>query len=237
MQSGHQTTAYELALIADEALKIDKFKSIVSTKSYTVTINGHGKTINNTNELLGYLDGVYGVKTGFTNGANRCLVTAIKRGNLDVICVVLGADTKKNRTQDSIKLIEYAFSNYEIVDIESKILEQFDIWRQINEKSILIEKGAKGYVKLNLGDIKITKLPVKKDEIGNIDINITKTIEQIKAPVELNKKFGVLEVKIGDKVIESIDIVNIEEVRKKEVKDYFKQLFVGFGNYLCDMEN
>lgn len=235
MRIGHQTTAYELALIADEALKIDKFKSIVSTKSYTVTINGHGKTINNTNELLGYLDGVYGVKTGFTNGANRCLVTAIKRGNLDIICVVLGADTKKNRTQDSIKLIEYAFSNYEIVDVESKIIEQFDMWRNINEKSILVERGVKEYVKLNLGDIKITKLPIKKDEVNNIDINITKTIQRIEAPVEMDKKIGVLEVKIGDKIIESIDIVNIEEIRRKEVKDYFYQLFLGFGNYLCDI--
>ncbi len=50
--------------------------------------------MSNTNELLGVLDGVYGVKTGFTNGANRCLVTACKRNDMDLICIVLGCDTK-----------------------------------------------------------------------------------------------------------------------------------------------
>lgn len=98
----HYTTAYELAILTQYALKNDTFSKIVSTKSYTVHINGSPKNIGNTNELLGNLTGIYGVKTGFTNGANRCLVTACKRGELDVICVVLGADTKKFRTQDSI---------------------------------------------------------------------------------------------------------------------------------------
>ncbi len=40
---------------------------------------------------------MYGVKTGFTNGAGRCLVTACKRNDLDIITIVLGADTKKNQ--------------------------------------------------------------------------------------------------------------------------------------------
>lgn len=52
----HYTTAYELAIIADNALKIDKFSKIVKTESYTVNINGNSKSINNTNELLGYLN-------------------------------------------------------------------------------------------------------------------------------------------------------------------------------------
>ena len=112
----HYTTAVELAKLTDYALKNEKLKNIVGTKNYTVTINGYGKAIDNTNELLGYLDGVYGVKTGFTNGANRCLVTSIKRGNMDIISVVLGADTKRDRTKDSIEIIEYAYANYKIVD-------------------------------------------------------------------------------------------------------------------------
>ena len=85
----HYTTAYELALITDYALKNEVFAEIVKTKTASITVNGQSRTINNTNELLGNLNGVYGVKTGFTNGAGRCLVTAVKRGNLDIICVVL----------------------------------------------------------------------------------------------------------------------------------------------------
>ena len=122
----HYTTAYELAKIADYALKIEEFAKIVKTKEYTVNINGNSKNLRNTNELLGALNGVYGVKTGFTNGANRCLVTSVKRGDLDIISVVLGADTKKDRTKDSIKIIEYAFSNYQMVDMGYMLHEEFD---------------------------------------------------------------------------------------------------------------
>lgn len=93
-KEGHYTTAYELAKIADYALKIDKIKEIVSTKTCTISINNKPKIITNTNELLGSVNGVYGVKTGFTNGAGRCLVSSCKRNNLDIITVVIGADTK-----------------------------------------------------------------------------------------------------------------------------------------------
>jgi len=48
----HYTTPYDLALLADYALNNDKFRQVVSSKTYTVTINGYPKTIRNTNELL-----------------------------------------------------------------------------------------------------------------------------------------------------------------------------------------
>lgn len=52
----HYTTAYELAKITDYALENSKFQNIVKTKSYSVNIDGNYKNINNTNELLGYLN-------------------------------------------------------------------------------------------------------------------------------------------------------------------------------------
>ena len=95
--SEHYTTAYELAKITDYALKNETIAKIVKTKTATIYINGNSMQINNTNELLGNVEGVYGVKTGFTNNAGRCLVTSVKRGDMDVIIVVLGADTRKDR--------------------------------------------------------------------------------------------------------------------------------------------
>lgn len=95
----HYTSAYELALITDYALKNETFASIVNTKTCQISINGQAKMLSNTNELLGNLNGVDGVKTGFTNGAGRCLVTSTTRNGHQIICVVLGADTKKIRTR------------------------------------------------------------------------------------------------------------------------------------------
>ena len=132
-QDEHYTTAHELAKIADYALQNETFAKIVKTSNYTVTIDGNSKSLHNTNELLGYLDGVYGVKTGFTNGANRCLVTSCKRGDLDVICVVLGCDTKKDRGLDSIELINYTFNNFSVVNIKDIIDKNFNDW--VSEKS------------------------------------------------------------------------------------------------------
>ena len=146
----HYTTPYELALLTDYALNNEVFKNIVNTKTCNIYINGDIRTISNTNELLGYLNGVYGVKTGFTNGAGRCLVTSIKRENFDVICVVLGADTKNIRTKDSVKLIEYTFKNFENIDIKTKIEEEFNKWNNINAGRICINKGVKNTINLKL---------------------------------------------------------------------------------------
>jgi len=75
--------------------------------------------------FCGYLEGVNGVKTGFTNGAGRCLVTSVSRNDFDIIVVVLGADTKKIRTSDSIKLIEYTYKIFEMFDLQKFIEEEF----------------------------------------------------------------------------------------------------------------
>lgn len=164
----HYTTAYELALLTDYALQNETFSSIVKTKTYTVTINGYPKTITNTNELLGILNGVYGVKTGFTNGANRCLVSATKRGNLDIICVVLGADTKKIRTQDSITLIEYCFNNFDTIDIFSEIDEAFSKWKNENISYFYINKGLVSTPILYLEKPENTFITIKKQDIQSL---------------------------------------------------------------------
>ena len=181
----HYTTAYELAKVADYALKIKEVQQIVKTKTYTISINGYPKNIKNTNELLGNLEGVYGVKTGFTNGANRCLVTSIKRGNMDIICVVLGADTKKDRTQDSIKLIEYAFSNYQMVDIKFMIEDEFDTL--VDKTLFCVEKGINNNVKIDLENHNLNFYPVLIENVKDVKIE-TEIRDKLVAPVIKNDK-------------------------------------------------
>ena len=67
----HYTTAYELAVITDYAMQIEKFREVVGSMTHTVTISGNPRIIRNTNELLGHINGVNGVKTGFTNKARK----------------------------------------------------------------------------------------------------------------------------------------------------------------------
>lgn len=216
----HYTTAYELALIADYALDNPKIAEVVKTKTYTVRINNNTKTINNTNELLGYLDGVNGVKTGFTNGAGRCLVTSVERDGFNIITVVLGADTKKIRTKDSIKLIEYIYSNYELVNLEQIINEHFNEWKKFNQKRIEIYKGKKDNVEVNLEEYKYKIYPVKKEKIKDISIEIRNVQMYFEAPVNREEEVGILTLNVGDKELMNIKILTNNTVERKEIKDY-----------------
>lgn len=225
----HYTTAYELALIADYALNIQKISEVVSTKVHNVNINGNIKTITNTNELLGYLDGVNGVKTGFTNGAGRCLVTSVARNGFNIITVVLGADTKKIRTRDSINLIEYIYKNYEIVNLEELVNKEFEEWKKVNANRIIVNKGEKQSVKLGLGNFKYKLYPIKKEEIDNIRISIN-SLKYLEAPVEENTKIGKVTLQIGDSNVASIDIITKNIVNRKSARYYFIELIGNFKN-------
>lgn len=227
----HYTTAYELAILTKYALENKTFSKIVSTNNYTVSINGSPKNINNTNELLGYLNGVYGVKTGFTNGANRCLVTACKRGNLDIICVVLGADTKKFRTQDSIKLLEYAFSNFEMIDINSMIEQEFCEWKHSYSKQFVINKGISNNVETYYEKFPYSKFPINKSNIKDIEIKINCTYK-FNSPLLENTLIGAICGSVKDTDIFKLNIYTKKAIPKKNTLFYISTFLKNYCVYL-----
>lgn len=216
----HYTTAYELAKIANYALNNEIIRNIVGSKYYTITINGYSKNLVNTNELLGNLNGIYGVKTGFTNNAGRCLVTAVKRNNMDIITVVLQADTKKDRAKDSSQIIKYIFDNYEKVNIKEIVDKEFENWKNINQGRINVEKGKNRNIYLKRAELKDNFVVVKKEEIEDIKITIN-AIFEFEAPIESNTVIGKLKVTVDDKIVDIIDIYIENKVDKKDTLDYF----------------
>ena len=226
--ANHYTTALELAKLTDYAMNNETFVKIVGTKSTTIYINNQSRQINNTNELLGVLNGVVGVKTGFTNNAGRCLVTETKRNNMDIITIVLGADTKKDRTKDSVNLIEYTFSKYKMYNLEEQIIKEFNKWKNINEKRILIIKGKTSNLKLALGAIEKATIPICDNDKIEYSIN---ALTEVEAPVEQWNVMGTLTVKLNGEILENIDIVNVNEVQKRDWKDYFKIVLNTYGNW------
>ena len=226
----HYTNAYELAVLTDYALNNETFAKIVNTKSTSININGNTRNIYNTNELLGYMQGVNGVKTGFTNGAGRCLVTSCTRDNNQIITIVLGCDTKKQRTSDSTKLIEYAFQNYTRINLEEKIQNEFENWKQINSKRIYINKANKQEINLELGEIHKKIIPIKIGEERNIKIEIN-AIYNYEAPVEEGRKIGNIIVKNNEEIMDSIDIICSKTVEKKNIFSYLIELISVIPNY------
>ena len=230
----HYTTAYELALLSNYALDNKIFAQIVGTKEYTITINGYPKQLSNTNELLGNLDGVYGIKTGFTNGANRCLVTACKRNNMDIICVVLGADTKNFRTQDSVKLINYIFDNFKPVNIEKIVNDNFEKWKNNYLDKIIINKSYSKKFDLRIDNITNNIMPIRKDYIDliNVDINCPLYFE---APIYKNFKLGSINLHISDTINFEYPIYNSYEVKRKNWNNYFIDFFKDYSSTLNNL--
>lgn len=212
----HYTTAYELAYLTDYALKNETFAQIVKTQYTTININGNAREIKNTNELLlSNVEGVYGVKTGFTNNAGRCLVTAVKRNDMDLIIVVLGADTRKDRAKDSLKLINYAYEKYRVEDIESFAQKEFEMWKNINLNRIYINKG-RGGLELELSNIEIKNIVT--DKTLSAEIN---ALNYLEAPVEKGRKIGTMIIKNGEDIIEELDIIVTKTVERRSILDYF----------------
>lgn len=127
----HYTTAYDLYLIAKEAMTHDLFASISNTQSYTVpgTNLSKQRVLYNSNALIcakgtyggGYIyDYASGVKTGFTSTAGYCLVSTAKKNGVHLMCVVMGCpsqtrtdgSTKFCNFSDSITLYNWVFTNY-----------------------------------------------------------------------------------------------------------------------------
>lgn len=217
----HYTTAYELAKLTDYALQNELFAKVVNTKMYTVTINGYTKNISNTNELLGYLNGVNGVKTGFTNNAGRCLVTSVNRNGFNIITIVLQADTKKFRTSDSIKLIEYIYANYELINIKDIVDEKFQEWCAINKNRIQINKCKNNNLELYISELENNVIPIKKTDKDNINVQVN-NLFYFEAPVEIDTIVGSLRVCLNEDVIDVIEIRNRNLVEKRDVVDYLR---------------
>ena len=112
----------------------------------------------------------------------RCLVTATKRGNLDIITVVLGSDTKRIRTQDSIKLIEYTYANFEHIDVGEKVREKFEHWKYNYSSGILVDKGAQENITAKMGEQKYAMFPINKGGERYLYIEIA-TVDYLEAPV------------------------------------------------------
>lgn len=122
---GNYSTAYELAILSTIAMQNDLFRTLVSTKEYE--LKAQGRTIKNTNSLLHDIEGVNGIKTGSTTPAGHTLVTSVIKHNRHLIIVVLGAPSREVRNEESEQLLNWAFSNLEVVIRANEVVEQLEV--------------------------------------------------------------------------------------------------------------
>ncbi|MBQ8762086.1 MAG: D-alanyl-D-alanine carboxypeptidase [Clostridia bacterium] len=206
---GHYTTAKDLALITSYALSNKDFAKIVSTKSITIGEGESKRLLLNKNKLLSKLDGCIGVKTGFTDDAGRCLVSACERDNLKLVSVVFNCGPMFEESQE---LLELGFENFSMCEI----LPPYQ-----SMDNVPVENGVKEYV--GTYSQKGLSLPLSKQEESNINIVIDLK-PMVTAPVEKDQEIGKVEVYAGKHLIFSEKIYTMEAVDSKLIKDKVKDI-------------
>ncbi len=195
----HYSCAYDLAVIAREVLKHDL---IYNYSTIWLDYLRNGKTeLNNTNKLVNKYDGITGLKTGTTSKAGFCVCATAEREDMNLIAVVLGADTSEHRFQTASNLLDFGFAEYAVVA------------PQIDEAQITPVKIKNGKVKSVVPIYNQTdKLLVKK---GDINIIYSYEIEDsVSAPVENGAELGEISIKNGDDVIKTITLVSPKAIEK-----------------------
>lgn len=195
----HYSCAYDLAVIAREVLKHDL---IYNYSTIWLDYLRNGKTeLNNTNKLVNKYDGITGLKTGTTSKAGFCVCATAEREDMNLIAVVLGADTSEHRFQTASNLLDFGFAEYAVVA------------PQIDEAQITPVKIKNGKVKSVVPIYNQTdKLLVKK---GDINIIYAYEIEDsVSAPVENGAELGEISIKNGDDVIKTITLVSPKAIEK-----------------------
>ena len=213
----HVTTAYDLAMITKEALTHEEIRKVVSTYKYTfaATNKQPERYLYNKNRLIydtatkvnlnGVMipvkyDGATGVKTGYTGDAGYCLISSAKRDGMELIAVVLQSDNA-NLFLDSIKLLEYGFSNYKSVKVTEK---GTDI------SKVTVVGGNIDSVNAIIGEDVYATLPIEASpDIVSTEVGLD---TYLTAPIQAGQKIGSITVFEANNKLGEFDIVAKEDV-------------------------
>lgn len=216
-QEGHYTTANDIALMSRDLLKHPKVHKWLTLWMDTMTVGLQNKKqtvlqLTNTNKMIKFYKGANGIKTGFTQDAKYCLSTSAKRNGYTLIAVILGSPTSKVRFAEASKLLNYGFSNYNMVKVAKK-------------------DQVMGEIKIEKGKIETTKV-VAKEEIGAIvkkgeEKQIHKEIiipKSVKAPTKAGAKVGYVSLSMNGEEIAKIDLILKEEIKRANIIDMLTRM-------------
>lgn len=197
--TNHYSCAYDLAVIASEVLT---HELVFNYSTIWLDYLRDGETeLNNTNKLVNIYTGITGLKTGTTSKAGFCVCATAKREDMNLIAVVLGAETGDKRFESAVNLLDFGFANYEI------------FVPTIDETQIT-------NVKIKNGEEKTTKpiystsdkILVKK---GTGEISYEYSVsEAVNAPIKKGDELGEILIKSGDQIIKKIPLYSGKDINK-----------------------
>ena len=206
---GHLTTAYDIALMSAELIKHEKIFDY--TLIWQDTIRDGAFTLTNTNRLIRSYDGMTGLKTGSTSVAGFCLAGTGRRDGLDLIAVVMKADTSGARNADITAMLNYGFANFaSVTPTPDQPL-----------MPIPVELGTQAEVPVELGEVQ--PILIEKSRLGELEKSIAME-ESLRAPVAAGQQVGSMTVLAGGEVLQQVPIIAVQEVPFLGVWGIFRQM-------------
>jgi len=183
----HYTTAKDLAKIAEYTLnEHPELYEMYAITEFTYS----GIKQDNRNPLLYSFDGADGFKTGHTQAAGYGLVGSAKRGDRRLLLVLNGLETSRSRAQESLRLMDWGFNNFQLVDFykQGEIVIEASTWLGKQEKVKLSSQQ----------DISIS---IPKTHLSDMKVEVL-VEEPIPTPISINDQVGLVQISYADKKLQ-----------------------------------
>ena len=193
----HRTSAHDIAVMSRELLvnhpDIKNFTTI-----WMDTIRDGAFGLSNTNKMVRYYPGCTGLKTGFTSGAGYCLSASAQREGMELIAVVMGAESSQDRFAACKGMLDQGFANYALYTPN-------------------IQEGASVPVTLGQADSvavipeKIPQILVERVKLPDVTAEVSLS-PQADAPVVQGQHLGTLTIRAGEEILAEVPLIAETEI-------------------------
>ena len=239
----HYTSAYDVFLMCQEAMKHETFRTIVSSKSYEMpatNIHTEPRAVHSTNALIsnwnvaGYLySHATGIKTGHTNESGYCLAASATREDRSLISVVMGCEREPGTTgskgfiyfNETIRLFDWGFKNFSsqtILDATKRDIPEIEVTLGKNTNYVTLEPQGQ-----------ITALLPNDISPEDFQFSYTRNADTVEAPVEKGQVLGTITATFNGKEYGSLPLVASISVEADpllyhldRIQKFFSQLWV-----------
>lgn len=241
----HYTTAYDMALIAREAMKNPIIKDIAAERSY---IGGGIEEEQNTGDLIVneyhwvshnmlltdnpyFYEYATGIKTGFTDEAGACLAASAEKEDKKLIAVICNSPDPERWT-DAQKLFDYGFDNFSMVEMYNKgdVVEQVALAKhnrlQGDTLDVVVKEDVKAYIETEKKDNLAKVITYNQDLIAESKKD---TEIHLKAPIAKDSEIGTLSLMLDGETLQETKLYAATDVEKSTIvstiRYFFKNLF------------
>ena len=194
-EEGHLTSAYDVAVMSRALLAHEKIRDYTLTWMDSVR-NGETQLVN-TNKLIRSYQGITGLKTGTTGQAGSCISATAQREGMELIAVVLGAESTDLRFQDAKALLDYGFAGWKTVTPEAPYLGP-----------AAVEGGMAQTVEVAAGEM--PSLLLQAGEEAQVETVVQ--LEPVKAPVEQGQELGRILCQVAGETVAQVPVTAQEGV-------------------------